>query len=172
MKIKGRIFLITDEKGKLIDNIDTDQIYHNAYLYVTEPDEMARYAFGNLKGYEDFSKKVKKNDIIIVGSNFGAGSSRQHAVDCFLALKIGAIVAESFGAIYKRNAINRGLLIIECPGIKNYLKENKLKDGDSVELDFEQGVLIKETGEKITCKKPSKIQIEIFKKGGLLNVKV
>jgi len=168
VKIKGRIYLIVDHNKKLIDNIDTDQIYHNAYLYITDPSEMAKYTFGNLKGYEDFSKKAKKGDIVVVGKNFGAGSSRQHAVDCFIALEIGAIVAESFGAIYKRNAINRGLPIIECPDIKSY----PLKHGEIVELDFEEGKIKRENGEVVLCKKPSKIQLEIFKRGGLLNLHI
>ena len=168
MKIKGRAFLLLDEKGELIKDIDTDQIYHNAYLYVTDPTEMAKYALGNLKGYEDFPKKVKKGDILIAGHNFGAGSSRQHAVSCFIALGIGAIVAPSFGAIYKRNAINSALPILECPEIGNYLKKEKIKHLDLIEIEFEEGMIFLQSGEKIDCKKPSKVQLEILKAGGLI----
>ncbi len=168
MKIKGRAFLVVDSKGELLRDIDTDQIYHNAYLYVTDPKEMARYAFGNLKGYEDFPKKVRPKDVIIVGHNFGSGSSRQHAVGCFIALNVGAIVAPSFGAIYKRNAINSALPILECPDIERIVSEGRIKNLEPVEIDFEEGVLKLGSGEKIKCKKPSKVQLDILYKGGLM----
>ncbi|MFO8034052.1 MAG: 3-isopropylmalate dehydratase, partial [Candidatus Bipolaricaulota bacterium] len=111
----GRPVLITDVGGQLIDDIDTDQIYHNAHLAVTDPQEMAQYAFGNLEGWHDFPQRAKPGDILFVGENFGAGSSRQHAVDCFIALGISAIVGRSFGAIYRRNAINSGLPLLTLP---------------------------------------------------------
>ncbi|HIP99497.1 TPA: 3-isopropylmalate dehydratase, partial [Candidatus Bipolaricaulota bacterium] len=79
--LTGRPWLIADETGRLIDDIDTDQIYHNAHLAVTDPAEMGKYAFGNLAGWEDFPKRVRPGDVLFVGENFGAGSSRQHAVD-------------------------------------------------------------------------------------------
>ena len=75
---------------------------------------MGKYTFDNLKGFEDFSKKARPGDIIVTGKNFGAGSSRQQAVDCFKSLGISAIIAESFGAIYERNAINAAFPIITC----------------------------------------------------------
>lgn len=167
MKIKGRVVLLTDRKGELIEDIDTDQIYHNAYLHVTDLKEMGKYALGNLKGYEDYSSWAKEGDIIVAGHNFGAGSSRQHAVDCFKALRIGAIIAPSFGAIYKRNAINSALPIVECPSINDYVKEGKLKNDEVVILDIENGKLIKPTGEILECKKASRVQLEILKAGGL-----
>ena len=89
--LEGRIWMIKR------DNIDTDMIFHNRYLSITEMKEMGQYAFDNLKGFEDFSKKAKPGDIVVTGKNFGCGSSRQQAVDCFLSLGIQAIVAESFG---------------------------------------------------------------------------
>jgi 3-isopropylmalate dehydratase small subunit len=73
---------------------------------------MGKFAFGNLNGYEDFSKKVGRGDIIVAGKNFGSGSSRQQAVDCFRALGIQCIIAESFGVIYERNAINAAFPIL------------------------------------------------------------
>ena len=93
--IKGRAWVIRDAEGKAIDNIDTDMIFHNAHLAITDINEMGPHAFGNLKGWEDFPKKVKKGDILIIGENFGAGSSRQQAVDCFIALGVAGIVAGS-----------------------------------------------------------------------------
>jgi len=111
-KFDGKAWFIVDHDGKFIDNIDTDQIFHNKHLAITDITKMGVHAFGNLKGWEDFPEKVQPNDIIIVGDNFGAGSSRQQAVDCFRALGISVIVGKSFGSIYKRNAINSGFPIL------------------------------------------------------------
>ena len=105
-RVTGRVWRID------VDNIDTDMIYHNRHLAVTDPAEMGQYAFGNLAGWEDFPQKVQPGDIVVTGKNFGCGSSRQQAVDCFTTLGVAAIVAESFGAIYERNAINAGLAIV------------------------------------------------------------
>ena len=167
MKIKGRIFILKDKNGNLIKDIDTDQIYHNMYLHITDIKEMGKYCLGNLEGYENYSKVAKKNDIIIAGSNFGAGSSRQHAVDCFRSLGTGCIIAPSFGAIFKRNAINSGFCILECPKIAEYIKEGKINHGEICELDFENGIIKKENGEELFCIPPSKVQLDILKAGGL-----
>jgi len=164
--IKGKSVVIKDGKGNPIDNIDTDQIYHNKFLTITDREKMKDYAFGNLKGWTDFPMKVKKGDILVVGKNFGAGSSRQQAVDCFIALGIKAIIGESFGAIYKRNAINTGFPIIECPDIAQ-----KLKTGDEIEIDLLNGKIdILKTGKTIPSKPFSNIEWEIYRAGGLFNL--
>jgi len=116
LKVEGRAWVIKK------DNIDTDMIFHNRYLSITDIKEMGQYTFDNLKGYEDFAKNVKKGDIVVVGKNFGCGSSRQQAVDCFKALGINVIIAESFGAIYERNAINNAMPIITAENITNQSK--------------------------------------------------
>jgi len=159
VSVTGRIWLI----GR--DNIDTDMIYHNKYLAITEIKEMGQYAFDNLKGFEDFAKKAGQGDIIIAGKNFGSGSSRQQAVDCFVALGIAAIIAESFGAIYERNAINAGFPLLTCTS----LGEIDLQDGDKVSVDFMTG-LITNLRNKLTAKgEPfSDVQHEIYQRGSLL----
>lgn len=162
MRIEGRVWVI-EKDGELIDDIDTDMIYHNKYLHITDKEEMAKYAFSNLEGWQDFPEKAKEGDIIIAGENFGCGSSRQHAVDCFIALGIKAIVAKSFGAIYKRNAINSGLAIVECKDID----KAGLKSGDVIEIDLESGD-IKKDGKTIVKAKPmSPVQAAIYRAGGL-----
>ncbi|MBL7108322.1 MAG: 3-isopropylmalate dehydratase, partial [Candidatus Cloacimonetes bacterium] len=117
MKIQGKIWLIIDKDKNLINDIDTDMIFHNKYLAITDIEKMGQYTFDNLEGWKDFSSKAKTGDLVIVGKNFGSGSSRQQAVDCFASLGIQAILAESFGAIYKRNAINSGLPILQIKEI-------------------------------------------------------
>jgi len=169
MKIKGRVVLLVDKEGKLISNVDTDQIFHNAHLHITDIDEMGKYALGNLKGYENYSGLARENDIIITGHNFGAGSSRQQAVDCFKALRVGIIIAPSFGAIYKRNAINSALPILECPEIEKYVENRLLNKDDIVTINFEEGRVENYKGEIIQCRKPSRVQLDILKAGGLFN---
>jgi len=146
------------------DNIDTDMIFHNRYLTVTNPAEMAQYTFGNLKGYEQFAKDAKKGDIVVVGKNFGCGSSRQQAVDCFKALGVSAIIAESFGAIYERNAINSAMPILVADNITK-----KIHDKDLVVIDFSSGVIQDKTQGKTYQAEPfSQVQKEIYLRGGLL----
>lgn len=165
--LTGRPWLITDQEGKLIDDIDTDQIYHNKYLAITDPREMAKYAFGNLKGWEDFPKKVKSGDILFVGENFGAGSSRQHAVDCFLALGIAAIVGKSFGAIYKRNAINSGFPLLELPD----MPRERLQGLNQITVDLESGEITGPDGSLIArARSMSQVALEIYQAGGLLQL--
>ncbi|MCK4584818.1 3-isopropylmalate dehydratase [candidate division WOR-3 bacterium] len=164
--IKGRVWVIKDERGNAIDSIDTDQIFHNKFLTITDKEKMKDYAFSNLSGWIDFPSKAKEGDILVVGKNFGAGSSRQQAVDCFSSLGIRAIVGESFGAIYKRNAINSGFPLIECQDITR-----KLKTGDNIAIDPRKGEIHNiASGEILQCKPFSNIQWEIYKAGGLFNI--
>ncbi|MFC2114594.1 aconitase/3-isopropylmalate dehydratase large subunit family protein [Bacteroidota bacterium] len=159
--VEGRVWLI------LRDNIDTDMIYHNRYLAITDINLMGQYSFDNLKGYEDFAKKAKEGDIIITSRNFGAGSSRQQAVDCFAALGISCILAESYGAIYERNAINAAMPILTYNS--TILKDIDLQNGDTINVDFIEGKLTNLNNNKIAAiNKFSDVQLEIFKNGGLL----
>jgi len=164
--LKGRVWVIIDpETGKLINNIDTDMIYHNAHLAITDIEKMGQYAFGNLGGWKNFPEKAEKGDIVICGGNFGAGSSRQHAVDCFRALGIQMIIAGSFGAIYKRNAINSGMPILTYPDVN----KAKIKSGDEIDVDLEKGKLKNiTTGEDLPDATPfSSVQMDIYHAGDL-----
>ena len=155
-RVKGRAWVIAQ------DNIDTDMIFHNRYLTITDIKAMGQYTFDNLKGWEDFAKRARPGDIVVTGKNFGCGSSRQQAVDCFQSLGIAAVVAESFGAIYERNAINAGLAILCAPAAGD------LKDGEEVEIDFHTGVIRRPTGAEIHGKPFSDAQLKIYERGGLV----
>ncbi len=156
--IEGRVWYIKE------DNIDTDMIFHNRYLTISDIDEMGQYTFDNLDGYENFAKKSKPGDIVIVQKNFGSGSSRQQAVDCFKSLGIQAILAESFGAIYERNAINAAFPIMTYQTVE----ELNLSDGDRIRVNFETGdVTNLKTNKSIKADKFSEVQMEIYQNGGL-----
>ena len=170
--IEGRVWVITDNDRTPIDDIDTDMIFHNAHLAITDIDKMGPHTFGNLSGWEEFPSKVAENDILVVGKNFGAGSSRQQAVDCFRALKMSMIVGESFGSIYWRNAVNTGFPILVCDGICS--KENNgqpfVKSGDKIKVNIESGVVdILESGKKFEGKPFSRVQMDIYNAEGLFN---
>lgn len=163
--IKGRAIVVIDSKGKQIDDIDTDNIFHNQHLHITEINEMGKHAFGNLKGWENLPEIAKEGDILIVGKNFGAGSSRQQAVDCFKSLGFKIIVGESFGAIYKRNAINSAMPLLTIPDIM----VSGLSTNDMISVDLEKGTISKvESGEVFITGKPmSKVQLDIYHSGSL-----
>jgi 3-isopropylmalate dehydratase small subunit len=167
----GRVWTITDKNNRLIPDIDTDQIFHNAYLHITDINQMGQYTFDNLEGWKDFHTKVKPGDIIIAGPNFGSGSSRQQAVDCFKALGVKLIIAVSFGAIYKRNAINSGFPILIFNEAEKIITENKISNLAQIEVDLLVGKLVnKDTGETFQLMPFSKVQKDIYDKGSLLNI--
>lgn len=158
VEVKGHVWLIKK------DNIDTDMIFHNRYLQITDPDKMGQYIFDNLEGYEDFAQKVEPGDIVVTGKNFGAGSSRQQAVDGFKMLGVQAILAESFGAIYERNAINAALPVLTYDS----LDKLDLQQGDMITVNFETGKVVNErNGLSMKVMPFSEVQMEIYKNDGL-----
>ncbi len=157
-RIKGRVWVIEQ------DSIDTDMIFHNRHLAVTDIEQMGQYTFGNLKGWEDFPRKAQPGDIIVTGENFGCGSSRQQAVDCFKSLGIALIIARSFGAIYRRNAINNGLAVL-CADLSGC----DLADGDVLDADLKSGEIICcNTGRRVHAAPFPSVQMDIYQRGGLL----
>ena len=168
--ISGRIWVLSDNDNKLIEDIDTDQIYHNAFLHITEASQMGQYAFGNLEGWKDFSKKARPGDILVAGRNFGAGSSRQHAVGCFISLKIGLILAPSFGAIYFRNAVNSGFPILRCQELDELVAKKALETGDEIKVNFRSGEgLNVSRNTHLKVEAMSTVQYDIYGAGGLFN---
>jgi len=123
-KIKGRVW-------KFGSNIDTDQIIPAVYLVTGDPKELGEHAFEKVR--PEFTRKVKKGNIIVAGENFGCGSSREHAPRALIGAGISCIVARSFARIFYRNSINIGLPVVEC--------DIKAKDGDKLEIDFKRGII-------------------------------
>ncbi|MCK9422452.1 MAG: aconitase/3-isopropylmalate dehydratase large subunit family protein [Bacteroidales bacterium] len=159
--VEGNVWIIPK------DDIDTDMIFHNRYLTITDIKEMGQYTFDNLKGFEDFAKKAKPGDIVITRKNFGAGSSRQQAVDCLLSLGISCILAESFGAIYERNAINAALPILTYK--PDTLSQFEIISGDRIRVDFVSGLLTNlRNGKTGIINRFYDAQLAIFENGGLL----
>jgi 3-isopropylmalate/(R)-2-methylmalate dehydratase large subunit len=157
-EITGRVWVIQR------DDIDTDMIFHNRYLAITDVSEMGRYTFNNMEGYKDFASRAKAGDIVVAGKNFGSGSSRQQAVDCFVSLGVQCVIAESFGAIYERNAINAAFPVLASERIG----ELQLEDGNEICVNFVTGEIRNKAKETTVMAAPfSEVQMEIYLNNGL-----
>ena len=122
---------------KYDDNVNTDVIFPGKYTYTIsqEPAALARHALEDLD--PSFAANVRRGDVIVAGRNWGNGSSREQAVTCLRAAGVQAVIASSFARIYYRNAINSGLLVIECPPIVE-----AVETGDEIEIDMEATQLL------------------------------
>ncbi len=130
----------TGRVWKYGDDVNTDVIYPGKYTYSDlSPQEMASHALEDLD--PEFASKVQAGDIIVAGSNFGCGSSREQAVTCLKYAGVGVLIARSFARIYFRNAINQGLPIVQCAAVEGVEK------GDEVTVDFAAGKVITPRGE-------------------------
>lgn len=154
MKLKGKVW-------KFGENINTDDIIAARYLNTTDEKELSIHCFETIR--KDFSKNVKKGDIIVAGRNFGCGSSREHAPLAIKGCGISAVISKSFARIFFRNSINIGLPLIE---IEN---TDEFQENDEVEIDFEKGIV-----KNLTKNKEYKIPPypeflqNIIKEGGLM----
>jgi 3-isopropylmalate/(R)-2-methylmalate dehydratase small subunit len=157
--------VLTDPDGNLYDDVDTDMIFHNRHLHITDLAQMGQHALGNLRGWEDFAGRCHAGDIVVAGANFGSGSSRQQAVDCFRALGIAALIAESYGAIYKRNAINSGFPILSVQGLSDVIAD--FQSGDTLDVDLQTGQMILNGQKPLDASPFSKVQMDIYQAGNL-----
>jgi homoaconitate hydratase len=138
-------------EGELIfchqDNLNTDGIYPGKYTYQDDftPEQQARVVMENYD--PEFGKIAREGDILVGGFNFGTGSSREQAATSLKYRGIRMVVAGSFSQTYKRNAINNGFLVIECPSLVNYLKAEFGKDKLSIRtslkatIDFRKSII-------------------------------
>ena len=145
------------------DNVDTDVIIPARYLLSGDPDELAAHCMEDID--VDFAKNVQKGDIMVAKSNFGCGSSREHAPAAIKASGISCVIAKTFARIFYRNAINIGLPIIECEEAAE-----KIDNGDEVEIDFDSGVITNKTkNETYQGQSFPEFLINIINSNGLLN---
>jgi 3-isopropylmalate dehydratase small subunit len=143
--------------------IDTDVIAPAKYIRL-EPEEYSQYMMKPLM--PEFAKKVSYGDYIVGGENFGMGSSREQAVLGLQILGIKGVIAKSFGRVFFRNAINRGLPVLIFKEKRDY---NRLVTGDFIELDFINGIIInKITKEQIHTNRMPSFLCDILKEGGAI----
>ncbi len=122
------------------NNINTDYIISGRYKFsISDPKELAKHIFEDIE--PGFVKRLKKDNMLVAGKNFGMGSSREQAPVALKSAGIKAVIAKSFARIFYRNAFNVGLLLIEC-------ETNKIKDGDKLMLDIKKDILKNLTANK------------------------
>lgn len=144
-------------------NVDTDAIIPARYLNVSEPAELARHCMEDID--IDFVKRVKPGDIIVAETNFGCGSSREHAPLAIKASGISCVIAKSFARIFFRNAINIGLPLLECAAAVD-----NTRDGQTLEVDLASGKIKNiDTGMQFTAEAYPQFMAEIIAAGGLID---
>ena len=153
--LKGRVF-------KYGANVDTDVIIPARYLNVSESRELAQHCMEDID--RDFAQKVKPGDIIVATTNFGCGSSREHAPLAIKASGVSCVIAASFARIFFRNAIDIGLPLLESPeAVEN------TKAGDILEMDLARGKIKNLTnGTTFTAKPYPDFMAELISAGGLI----
>ena len=145
------------------DNVDTDVIIPARYLNTADRKELAAHCMEDID--VDFVEKVKKNDIMVAGYNFGCGSSREHAPIVIKESGVSCVIAKTFARIFYRNAINIGLAILECEEASE-----KISAGDEVSVNFDTGAITNITkGETYQALPFPDFIKDIISAGGLLN---
>ena len=152
--IRGRVW-------KFGDDVNTDVMAPGPYLD-KGIEELKKHCLETLD--PSFPKQVKPGDIVVGGANFGCGSSREHAPSALKALGVGAIIAESYGRIFFRNAIAIGLPAVLCKGISKACQA-----GDQLELRQEEGMLLNLTsGQKLAIDPLSPDMLRVLSAGGIV----
>ena len=151
-------------EGKVIvvgNNVDTDQIYPGPYLELTDPKEIGSHCLAGVD--ENIAKNFPENGMVVAGTNFGCGSSREHAPIALINMGASLVLADSFARIFFRNAINLGLPLIVCKGISK-----KVSTGQTLRVDVMAGkVTVLETGEELECEPFSDQTVRILEAGGI-----
>lgn len=165
-------------KGELIfchqDNMNTDGIYPGKYTYIDDftPEQQAQVVMENYD--PEFAKIVNKGDILCGGFNFGTGSSREQAATALKYRGVSLVIAGSFNETYKRNALNNGFLLIECPALITNLKTKfgteklTVKSGIVSEINFKESYIIAD-GEKYSIDPVGEAAQELIVVEGLEN---
>jgi len=156
VKLKGSVH-------KYGANVDTDAIIPARYLNVSDSSELAKHCMEDID--TEFVNRVKPGDIIVATTNFGCGSSREHAPVAIKASGVSCVIASSFARIFFRNAINIGLPLLESAGAAE-----GCKTGDMVEVDLASGHITNLTNGKSYQASPyPPFLLDIVTSGGLVN---
>jgi 3-isopropylmalate/(R)-2-methylmalate dehydratase small subunit len=157
LKFKGKVWVFGD-------NLDVDNEifpFRKREAGLVKKGEEWKFVMTNVD--PDFPNKVKKGDIMVVGTNMGYGHSHQDGIHGFKQLGISCVIAESFNMSFFKNSINLGLPIIEYKGIKQ-----KVKEGDELEIDFHDGEIKNlTTGKALKFTPYPDFLLEILEVGGL-----
>lgn len=152
------------KKGKAFkfgDGISTDHIAPGRLFHLrSNLEEFSKHVLEDAD--PTFASTMQKGDFVVAGNNFGLGSSREHAPQIIKIAGVGAVIAKSFARIFYRNAINIGLLLIECD-------TDKIDAGDELELDVQKGILKDITKNiEIEIMPLPDVMIKLLNDGGLI----
>jgi len=154
--------MLKDKVHKYGANVDTDAIIPARYLNLSKPAELAKHCMEDIDS--EFVSRVKPGDIIMATTNFGCGSSREHAPLAIKASGISCVIARSFARIFFRNAINIGLPLLECDDAVA-----QTEAGDILEVDLACGKIKNLTrGMTFTAKPYPDFMAELISAGGLI----
>ncbi len=143
-------------------DVNTDVIIPARYLYLSEPDELAEHCMEDIDA--EFLSRVEPGDVMVATTNFGCGSSREHAPMAIKAAGISCIIARSFARIFFRNAINIGLPLLECDDAVA-----QTEAGDTLKVDLSSGQIKNLTkGITFTAKPYPDFMAELISVGGLI----
>ena len=144
-------------------NVDTDVIIPARHLNDPSPAALASHCMEDID--VNFASTVQPGDIVVAGSNFGCGSSREHAPLALKSCGVKCVIAPSFARIFYRNSINIGFPIVECPQAAE-----EIQAGDEVDVDFASGTITnKTTGKTYQAAPFPEFISRIITSGGLLN---
>ncbi|WP_419788157.1 3-isopropylmalate dehydratase small subunit [Pseudodesulfovibrio sp.] len=147
---------------KVGDHIDTDAIIPARFLVTTDTKELGANCMEGLEA--GWVSRVKANDVMVAGENFGCGSSREHAPIAILGAGIPVVIAKSFARIFYRNGFNMGLVLLEIGD-----DVTKFSDGDDIEVDTASGAIKNlTTGETVQAAPVPPFMQEILNAGGLV----
>lgn len=122
------------------DSVNTDVIIPGRYLVSIDPAELAEHAFEPLG--PDVQQRLRNSRIVVAGRNFGCGSAREQAATCLIGAGIEAVVAASFSRVFFRNAINTGLVAVECPDAVAAATELEASGkGGEMWVDYDSGTV-------------------------------
>lgn len=143
------------------DDVSTDAIYPGRFMATVLPSETPQYAFADHPAFRELIRdgKLLQGSVIVAGSNFGCGSSREQAVSCLRGHDL-TVIARSFGRIFLQNAVNLGLRAITCPGIE-------AQKGDRLEITADS-VLDKTTGKRFAIQPLPPTKQAMMEAGGLI----
>jgi len=153
---------MTGRVWKYGDDIDTDLIVPGRCLVTSDPAELAKHCMEDVDS--SFAELVKPGDLVVAGSNFGCGSSREHAPVALKAAGIACVIAKSFARIFYRNAFNIGLPILECA------ETDGVHTGDQLKVDLGRGeILHVESGRILRASPIPPFMQELIADGGLID---
>jgi 3-isopropylmalate/(R)-2-methylmalate dehydratase small subunit len=145
------------------ENMNTDEIIPGRYNLTTDPLELAKNVFCEVK--PEYAKQVKPGDVLVAGQNFGCGSSREHAPIAIKGSQAKCVIAASFARIFFRNAINIGLPILECPEAAADITE-----GDEIDVNLSTGEIFNLTNRQSYQAHPlPDFVLKIAEAGGIIS---